>query len=98
MARTLNQASLFNTWFASNSAQCDWFLSVAGLTRSAVCFKCHSLERGASYEHHRLDYPTDLWRGGGNIVGRLIKSIDLGPVGNSIAGILGGGLGGQLLG
>ena len=35
---------------------------------------------------------------GGNIVGRLIKSIDLGPVGNSIAGILGGGLGGQLLG
>ncbi len=34
---------------------------------------------------------------GGNIAGRLIKNIDLGTAGNSIAGILGGGLGGQLL-
>lgn len=35
---------------------------------------------------------------GGNVAGRLMKQVDLGPVGNSIAGILGGGLGGQILG
>jgi hypothetical protein len=35
---------------------------------------------------------------GGNIVGAASKTLDLGPVGNSIAGIIGGGLGGQLLG
>lgn len=35
---------------------------------------------------------------GGNIAGQLIKKIDLGVLGNSIAGIVGGGLGGQLLG
>ena len=35
---------------------------------------------------------------GGNIAGSLLKQFDLGPVGNSIVGILGGGLGGQLLG
>jgi uncharacterized membrane protein YeaQ/YmgE (transglycosylase-associated protein family) len=34
---------------------------------------------------------------GGNITGKLFKNIDLGTLGNSIAGILGGGLGGQLL-
>lgn len=34
---------------------------------------------------------------GGNITGKLFKGIDLGTLGNSIAGILGGGLGGQLL-
>lgn len=35
---------------------------------------------------------------GGNLAGKLLKQFDLGPVGNSIAGILGGGLGGQILG
>ena len=35
---------------------------------------------------------------GGNIAGSLLKKLDLGPVGNSIAGILGGGIGGQVLG
>ena len=35
---------------------------------------------------------------GGNAAGKLIKSIDLGTLGNSIAGILGGGLGSQILG
>jgi hypothetical protein len=35
---------------------------------------------------------------GGNIVGMLAKQIDLGPVGNSIAGVVGGGIGGQLIG
>ncbi len=35
---------------------------------------------------------------GGNVVGRLVKKLDLGVLGNSIAGILGGGLGGQILG
>lgn len=35
---------------------------------------------------------------GGNLTGKLVKKLDLGLVGNSLAGILGGGLGGQLLG
>src|SRR5262245_30347112 len=35
---------------------------------------------------------------GGNVAGGLLKQASLGPLGNSIAGILGGGLGGQLLG
>jgi hypothetical protein len=34
---------------------------------------------------------------GGNLTGKLFKNIDLGTLGNSIAGILGGGLGGQIL-
>lgn len=34
---------------------------------------------------------------GGNIVGKVLKNLDLGPVGNSVAGILGGGLGSQIL-
>ena len=34
---------------------------------------------------------------GGNITGKLFKNIDLGTLGNSIAGVLGGGLGGQVL-
>ena len=35
---------------------------------------------------------------GGNIVGAVASKLNLGPVGNSIAGIIGGGLGGQILG
>ena len=35
---------------------------------------------------------------GGNVVGRLIGSLNQGTVINSIAGILGGGLGGSILG
>jgi hypothetical protein len=35
---------------------------------------------------------------GGNIAGNLMKKFNLGPVWNSVVGILGGGLGGQLLG
>jgi hypothetical protein len=34
---------------------------------------------------------------GGNIAGALLKKLSLGPVGNSLVGILGGGLGGQIL-
>jgi uncharacterized membrane protein YeaQ/YmgE (transglycosylase-associated protein family) len=34
---------------------------------------------------------------GGNIAGALLKNFNLGPIGNSIAGLVGGGLGGQLL-
>ena len=33
---------------------------------------------------------------GGNVAGALLKQFSLGTVGNSIAGILGGGIGGQL--
>ncbi|GGD18238.1 hypothetical protein [Flavobacterium orientale] len=35
---------------------------------------------------------------GGNLAGSLFKNLSLGKVGNSIVGILGGALGGQLLG
>lgn len=35
---------------------------------------------------------------GGNLTGRFAKNLDLGTIGNSIAGILGGGLGSQILG
>ena len=35
---------------------------------------------------------------GGNVAGSLLKKMSLGTIGNSILGILGGGLGGQLLG
>src|SRR5262245_43171578 len=35
---------------------------------------------------------------GGNLAGAMLKKFSLGPVGNSLVGILGGGLGGQLLG
>jgi len=34
---------------------------------------------------------------GGNALGRSVKSLNLGTVGNSIAGLIGGGLVGQLL-
>jgi uncharacterized membrane protein YeaQ/YmgE (transglycosylase-associated protein family) len=35
---------------------------------------------------------------GGNIAGALMKDKSLGLIGNTIAGLLGGGIGGQLLG
>ena len=35
---------------------------------------------------------------GGNAAGAVMKESSLGTLGNSVAGILGGGLGGQLLG
>lgn len=35
---------------------------------------------------------------GGNLFGSLVKNLSLGTLGNSAAGIIGGGLGGQLLG
>ena len=35
---------------------------------------------------------------GGNIAGSLLKKFSLGPIGNSIVGIIGGVLSGQLLG
>lgn len=34
---------------------------------------------------------------GGNAAGAALKDKSLGPIGNSIAGLLGGGIGGQLL-
>ena len=34
---------------------------------------------------------------GGNIAGSVLKQYDLGTLGNSIAGIIGGGIGGQVL-
>lgn len=34
---------------------------------------------------------------GGNVAGALLKNLSLGTFGNAIAGIVGGGIGGQLL-
>ena len=34
---------------------------------------------------------------GGNIAGALMQKFNLGPIGNTLAGIVGGGVGGQLL-
>src|SRR5262245_13098915 len=34
---------------------------------------------------------------GGTAVGNVAKDVNLGPLGNSIAGVLGGGIGGQIL-
>lgn len=34
---------------------------------------------------------------GGNIAGSLARNVDLGPLGNTIAGAVGGGAGGQIL-
>jgi hypothetical protein len=34
---------------------------------------------------------------GGNVAGAALKNLNLGPIGNSLAGIVGGGLGGQIL-
>ena len=34
---------------------------------------------------------------GGNVAGWLLKNLSLGTLGNSIAGIVGGGIGGQIL-
>jgi uncharacterized membrane protein YeaQ/YmgE (transglycosylase-associated protein family) len=34
---------------------------------------------------------------GGNVAGSALKDYNLGPLGNSIAGIIGGGIGGQIL-
>jgi hypothetical protein len=35
---------------------------------------------------------------GGNIVGSVLKQYDLGTLGNSIAGVIGGGVGAQIIG
>ncbi len=35
---------------------------------------------------------------GGNVAGKLLKNFDLGTLGNSVAGIVGGGLGQTILG
>jgi hypothetical protein len=35
---------------------------------------------------------------GGNVVGLALKQYDLGTIGNSIAGVIGGGVGAQVLG
>ncbi len=35
---------------------------------------------------------------GGNLAGALLKKFSLGPIWNSVVGILGGGIGGQILG
>ena len=35
--------------------------------------------------------------GGANALGNAVKSLNLGPVGNTIAGLVGGGIGGQLV-
>ena len=50
-----------------------------------------------SYEPHLIDHPTYQRLLGGNAAGALSSNTSLGTVGNSIAGALGGGVGGQIL-
>jgi hypothetical protein len=57
-----------------------------------------SILGGGRDGHHRVDCALISGAAGGNIAGALLKKLSLGPVGNSIAGIVGGGIGGQLLG
>jgi len=50
-------------------------------------------------ENQLLSWIVSLITGavGGNIAGAALKNYNLGVVGNTIAGIIGGGLGGQIL-
>jgi uncharacterized membrane protein YeaQ/YmgE (transglycosylase-associated protein family) len=36
--------------------------------------------------------------GGGNVIAKLLKNLDLGPLGNTVVGLIGGFSGGQLVG
>jgi len=47
-----------------------------------------------------MSWLTSLLSGavGGNVAGAVLKDKSLGPMWNSVVGVLGGGLGGQLLG
>ncbi|CAA6811515.1 MAG: Unknown protein [uncultured Sulfurovum sp.] len=49
-------------------------------------------------EYIMLALPYIMGAIGGNITGKLLPSLNLGTLGNSIAGIVGGGIGGTLLG
>ena len=60
----------------------------------------NSRNRGASMDPKIIAIIVQVVSGavGGNIVGAVASKLNLGPLGNSIAGIVGGGLGGQILG
>ena len=87
----------------------DGYLRDGEIERRLSCSKCSRYRMAASDASY-----TDPWREartmlnlivqlisgavGGNIAGSFMKNLSLGTVGNSLAGILGDGIGGQLLG
>jgi len=48
-------------------------------------------------EYLMMALPYITGAAGGNIIGKILPSLNLGTLGNSISGIIGGGLGGSLL-
>ena len=56
-------------------------------------------KRGEADEHKYIGLIIQLISGaiGGDIAGNVPKQYDFGTIGNSVAGIIGGGVGGQLL-
>ena len=48
--------------------------------------------------NYRSDRSTNLRAVGGNIAGAAMKQYNLGAIGNSIAGLIGGGIGAQIIG
>ena len=49
-------------------------------------------------EYLMMALPYITGAAGGNIIGKLLPNLNLGTLGNSISGIVGGGLGGAMLG
>src|SRR5262245_41773361 len=72
----------------------------ARLLQNAPCRKCPGNVNRIDWEAHMLALIIQSISGavGGNLAGSLMKNNRLGPLGNSIAGVLGGAAGGQLLG
>jgi hypothetical protein len=52
---------------------------------------------GGLHELDSTDHPAHAGALGGNATGNFSKNINLGPLGNTITGALGGGIGGQIL-
>ena len=78
-------------------------MQLLGVPISLVPFKDHSIKTRANKQESRLMNIISLiieaisGAVGGNVAGAAMKENSLGTLGNSIAGIVGGGLGGTLL-
>ena len=78
-------------------------MQLLGVPISLVPFKDHSIKTSANKQESRLMNIISLiieaisGAVGGNVAGAAMKENSLGTLGNSIAGIVGGGLGGTLL-
>jgi uncharacterized membrane protein YeaQ/YmgE (transglycosylase-associated protein family) len=86
-------------------ARCTSTLSQAALWQGVRCSRSLSLiewpiqKRGNDIEGQLVSWLISLVTGGvcGSIAGALFKNLNLGPLGNTVAGVVGGVLGGQLL-